>query len=159
MQGAYCNLAEHLALLYKVRPVPTPDTMQAGARRHTWVTIGVDGTNWWNRAYVHYAVAALGCGPTQLASRWLFEGSEMLATVHRMQSDFDFDAQLRVAVALPLPHADGLARSPLFFLQADGKAHIMLAGGDGFTTKSPMPLLRCKPFHGVAQVWGTRSGS
>ena len=76
MQGAFCNLAERLALLYETRPVPTPD-MQAGAQRHTWVTIGVDGTNQWNRAYVHCAMAAPGCGPTELASWWLLEGSEM----------------------------------------------------------------------------------
>ena len=77
MQGAFCNLAERLALLYEARPVPTPDTMQAGAQCHTWVTIGVDGTNRWKRAYVHCALAAPGCGPTQLARWWLFEGSEM----------------------------------------------------------------------------------
>ena len=61
----------------------------------------------------------------------------MWATVYRMRSECDFDAQLRAAVALQLPHADGVARSPLMFLPADGKAHIMLAGGDGFTKKSP----------------------
>ena len=54
-----------------------------------------------------------------------------------MQSECDFDTQLRAATALQLPHADGVARSPLFFVRADGKAHIMLAGGDGFTKKSP----------------------
>ena len=64
MQGAYCNLTGRLALLNKARPVPTMDTMQAGAQHDTWVTIGVDGTNRWNQAYVHYAVAAPGCGPT-----------------------------------------------------------------------------------------------
>ena len=54
-----------------------------------------------------------------------------------MQLACDFDAQMRAAVALQLPHVDGLARNPLFFLRADGKTHIMLAGGDGFTKKSP----------------------
>jgi hypothetical protein len=137
MQGAYCNIAERLALLYEARAVRTPEALQPGAQRNTWVTIGVDGTNRWNRAYVHCAVAAPGCGPTQLASWWLFEGSEMWATVYGMQSECDFDTQLRAATALQLPHADGVARSPLFFVRADGKAHIMLAGGDGFTKKSP----------------------
>ena len=137
MQGAYCNIAERLALLYEARAVRTPEALQPGAQRNTWVTIGVDGTNRWNRAYVHCAVAAPGCGPTQLDSWWLFEGSEMWATVYSMQSECDFDTQLRAATALQLPHADGVARSPLFFIRADGKAHIMLAGGDGFTKKSP----------------------
>ena len=137
MQGAYCNIAERLALLYEARAVRTPEALQPGAQRNTWVTIGVDGTNRWNRAYVHCAMAAPGCGPTQLAKWWLLEGSEMWATVYSMQSECDFDTQLRAATALQLPHADGVAHSPLFFVRADGKAHIMLAGGDGFTKKSP----------------------
>ena len=115
--------------------MPTPDTMQVGGERHTWVTIAVDGTNQCNRAYVHCAVVAPGCGRTHLAGWWLFEGSEMWATAYRMQSECDFHAQLCAAVALELPHADGLAHNPLF-LRADGKAHIMLAGEDGFTKKS-----------------------
>ena len=113
MQWAYCNIAERLALLYEARAVRTPEALQPGAQRNTWVTIGVDGTNRWNRAYVHCAVAAPGCGPTQLASWWLFEGSEMWATVYNMQSECDFDTQLRAATALQLPHADGVARSPV----------------------------------------------
>ena len=54
-----------------------------------------------------------------------------------MQSGCDFDTQLRAATVLLLPHEHGVARSPLFFVRADGKPHIMLAGGDGFTKKSP----------------------
>ena len=110
MQGAYCNIAERLAVLYEARAVRTPESLQPGAQRNTWVTIGVDGTNRWNRAYVHSAVAALGLGPTQLASWWLFEGSEMWATVYSMQSECDFDTQLRAATAR---HADGVARPPI----------------------------------------------
>ena len=137
MQEAFCKLVEGLALLYEACPVPTPDNMQAGAQRHTWVTIGVRGTNRWSRAYVHCVVAAPGSEPTPLASWWLFDGGEMWATVHRMQSECNFHAQHRAVVALQLPHVDGLARSPLFLLRADGKAHIMLAGGDNFTKKRP----------------------
>ena len=101
------------------------------------MTIGVDDTNRWNRGYVHCAVTAPGCWPTQLASWWLFQGSEMWATVYSMQLECDFDTRLPAATALQLPHADGVARKPLFFVRADGKAHIMLAGGDGFTKKRP----------------------
>ena len=61
----------------------------------------------------------------------------MWATVYNMQSVCDFDTQLRAAAALQLPHADGVARRPLFFVRADGKAHIMLAGGDGLSKKRP----------------------
>ena len=71
MQGAGCNLNEHFALLYEVRPVPTADTIEAGTWRHTWVTIGVDGTNRWNRTYVHCAVATPSYGSTHLAKWWL----------------------------------------------------------------------------------------
>ena len=71
------------------------------------------------------------------ASWWLFEGSEQWATVYRMQSECGFDAQIRVAKALCLPHTDGVERDPLFFLRADGKAHMILACGDGFTKTTP----------------------
>ena len=67
MQGAYSNIAKRLALLYEARAVRTLEALQPGAQRNTWVTISVDGTNQWNRAYVQCAVAARGCGPTQLA--------------------------------------------------------------------------------------------
>ena len=67
-QGAYCNIVERLALLYEARAVHTLEALQPGAQRKTLVTMGVDGTNRWKRAYVHCAVAAPGCGPTQLAS-------------------------------------------------------------------------------------------
>ena len=72
-----------------------------------------DGTKRWNRAYVHCAVVAPGCGPTHLANWWLFEGSEMWATVYSMQSESDLLTQLRAATALQLPHADRVARSPI----------------------------------------------
>ena len=61
----------------------------------------------------------------------------MWATMYNMQSECDLDTRLRAATALRLPHEDGLAHSALFFVRADGKAHIMLAGGDGFTKKRP----------------------
>ena len=136
MQGAYCNIAERLALLYEARAVRTPEAWQPGAQRNTWVTIGIDGTKRWNRAYVHYEVIAPACGPTQLASWWLFGGSKMWATVYSMQWECDFDTQLRAGTALQLPHEDGVTRSPLLLVRADGKAQIMLAGGDGFTKMS-----------------------
>ena len=113
MQRAYCNIAERLAVLYEARAVHTQEALQPGAQRNTWVTIGVAGTNRWNRAYVHCAMAAPGCGPTQLASWRLFEGSEMWATVYNMQLECDFDTQLGAAKALQLPHADGVARNPI----------------------------------------------
>ena len=69
----------------------------------------------------------------------------MWGTMYRMQLECDFDAQLYAAVALQLPHADWLARSPLCFLRADGKANIMSAGGDGFTKKNSRAMVchRC----------------
>ena len=141
MQGEYCKIAERPALLYEAQAVRTLEALQPGTQRNTLVTIGVDGTNRWNWAYVHCAVAAPGCGPTQLASWWLFVGRAMLATVYSMQSECDFDTQLWVATALQLPHADGVARSPLFFVRADARAHIMLAGEDGFTKQSPRAMV------------------
>ena len=70
------SLLECLELMYQARAVPAPDTMQAGGLRYTWVTIGVDGTNWLNRGYVHRAVAGPWSGPNDLANWCLFEESE-----------------------------------------------------------------------------------
>ena len=111
--------------------------MQPGGSPYIWVTIGVDGTDRWNRVYVHCAVAGPWSGTNDFASWWLFEGSEQWATVYRMQTECNFGAQIRAAPALRLPHVDGVERQPLLFLRADGKAHVILAGGDSFAKKSP----------------------
>ena len=76
-------------------------------------------------------------GPNNLARWWLFEGSGQWATVYRMQNECNFDAQIRAAQALRLHHANRVEHHPLLFLWADGKAHVILAGGDSFTKKSP----------------------
>ena len=110
MRGAYCLFPERLDLMYHVRAVPAPDAMQPGGSRYTWVTIGVDGTNRWNRGYVHCAVVGLWSRPKDVTSWWLFEGSEQWATVYRMQTECNFDAQIQAAQALRLPHADGVER-------------------------------------------------
>ena len=135
MQGAHCNFAERLALLYEARAVRTLEPLRPGAQRNTWVTIGEAPTS--GIGSTCSVPWPPGFGPTQLASWWLFACSELWATVYNMQSECDFDTLLRTATALQLTHADGLARSPLFFVRADGKARIVLAGGDGFTKKSP----------------------
>ena len=67
--------------------------MQARAEHHTWVAIGVDGTDEWNRVYVHCAPGASGLWAN--TAWWPFEGR--WATVYRMQSACDFDAQPRAA--------------------------------------------------------------
>ena len=48
MRGAYCDLPTRFNLMYKARAVPAPDPMQPDGSWHTWVTIGVYGTNRWN---------------------------------------------------------------------------------------------------------------
>ena len=138
MRGAYCDLPAQLDLMYQARAVLA---MQPGGSRHTWVTIGVDGTNRWNRGYVHDVVVGPWCGSSNQASWWLFEGSEQWATVYGMQLDCDFDAQIRAVAALRLPHTDGVDCEMLFFLLADCKAHVILDGGDGFTEKSPGAMM------------------
>ena len=43
MQGAYCNIAERLALLCEARAVHTPEVLQPGTQRNTWVTTAQTG--------------------------------------------------------------------------------------------------------------------
>ena len=137
MHGAMCDLRARVELLYGVRTVPAPHLLQPGAHHYTWVTIGVDGTNRWNRGYVRCALCAPSCRPTNLASWWLFESAETWKTVFALQNECDFDGQLRAAATAKLPQDDGGVRTPLFFLRADGKAHVLLAGVDGFAKQSP----------------------
>ena len=101
------------------------------------MTIGADGINWWNRGYVDCAMAGPWSGPNDLASWWLYEGSEQWAMVYRMQTECNFDAKIRAAQPLPLPHAYGVERQPWLCRRADGKAHVILAGGGSFTKKDP----------------------
>ena len=58
-----------------------------------------------------------------------------------MQSECDFDAQIGAAEVFCLPYTDGVECEPLFFLRADGKAHVILTGEDGFTKKSPRAMV------------------
>ena len=110
--------------------------MQLAGSRYTRVSIGVDGTNRWNRGYVQYAVAGPWSGPSDLASWWLFEGSEEWATVYRMQTECNFDAQIRAAQALCLPHADKVECQLLPFVRADGRARVIMARGAFFAKES-----------------------
>ena len=142
MPGAYCSFPEQLELMYQARAVAAPHAMQTGGSRYTLLTIGVHGTNRWNRGYVHCAVAGWWSGPNDLANWWLFEGSDQWPTVCRMQTECNVDSQLRAAQALRLPHADGVERQPLLFLRADGKAHLILVGGECFTKKSLGGMVR-----------------
>ena len=81
MHGIMCDLRTRVDLLYGARTVRTPHVLQPRAHHSTWVTISVDGTNWWNRAYAHCALGAPSCGPANLDGWWLFEGAETWRTV------------------------------------------------------------------------------
>ena len=131
MQGAMRDLRAHLEVLYGARTVPAPHVLQPGPVHHTWVTIGVDGTNRWIRGCVHCALGAPDCGPTNLANWWLFVGAETWKTVFAFDKKTYFDGQLRAAATAELPHNDRGWQAPLFFLWASGKAHVLLDGGDG----------------------------
>ena len=114
-----------------------PHVLQLGVHQYTWVIVGVGGTNRWNRGYVHCALGAPGCGPTDLASWWRLEGVETWKTVFALQNQCDFDGQLRAAAIAKLPQDDEGVHASLFFLRANGKAYVLLAGGDGFAKQSP----------------------
>ena len=131
--GVMCDLRARTELLYGARTVPAPHVLQPRAQHYTWVTIGVDGTNRWNCGYVHCALGAPSCGPTKLASWWLFEGAETWKTVFALQNECDFDGQLQAAATAKLPQDDARVRAPPFFL----RAYVLLAGGDGFGKQIP----------------------
>ena len=95
MHGTMCDLRARVDFFYGARTVRGPHLLKRGACHYTWVTIGIDGTNGWNRGYVHCALDAPGCGPTNLARWWLFEGAETWTTMFTLQNECDFDGQLQ----------------------------------------------------------------
>ena len=61
----------------------------------------------------------------------------MWRAVFSLQNECNFDGQLRATTMARLPHDDGGPCAPLFSLRTDGKAHVLLARGDGFAKLSP----------------------
>ena len=86
----------------------------------------VDGTSRHEASYIHCTLEGTS-SPDQFASCWLLGGSEEWATLYAAAQEVDFDQQLWDASKAVFQDTGGSDRGILFFLCADGKAHLLMA--------------------------------
>ena len=127
INGAGCYLPDRIGHLFKCRPPPSSDIMQPGDRRLHWLPIAVDGTLRHEAWYVHCTLGGTA-SPNQLSSWWLLGGSEKWETLYAASQEIDCDAELRKAATVNFKDTGGNDRQSLFFLCADGKAQVLMAG-------------------------------
>ena len=133
---AACYLPDRIGHLYKCRPPPPLDIMQPGDQRLHWLPIAVDGTSRHEASYVHCTLGGTA-SPNQLSSCWLVRGSEKWETLCAASQETDFNDELRKAATASFKDTEGNDRQFLFFLCADGKAQLLMAGCRDWKAESP----------------------
>ena len=136
IHGAACYLPDRIGHLYKCRPPPPSDIMQPGERWLHWLPIAVDGTSRHEASYVHCTLGGT-TSPNQLCSSWLLGGSEKWETLYPGPQEIDFDDELRKSATVSFKDTGGNDRQSLFFLCADGKAQVLMAGCQNWKAESP----------------------
>ena len=136
ISGAVCYLPDRIGHLYKCQPPPSLDIMHPGDRRLHWLPITVDGTWRHEASYVHCTLGGTA-SPNQLSTWWLFGGSEKRETIYAASQEIDFDDELRKAATVSLENTVGKDRQSLFFLCADGKAQVLMAGCQNWKAECP----------------------
>ena len=136
INGAACYLPHRIGHLFKCRPPPPSDIMQPGDRRLHWLPTAVDGTSRHEASYVHCTLGGTA-SPNQLSSWWLLGGSEKWETLYAASQEIDFDDELRKAATVSFKDTAGNDRQSLFFLCADGKAQVFMAGCQNWKAESP----------------------
>ena len=136
INGAACYLPDRIGHLIKCRPPPPSAIMQPGDRRLHWLPIAVDGTSRHDASYVHCTLGGTA-SPNQLSSWWLLGGSEKWETFYAASQEIDFDDDLRKAATVSFKDTAGNHRQSLFFLCADGKAQVLMAGCQNWKAETP----------------------
>ena len=136
IHGAACYLHDRIGHLYKCRPPPPSHIMHPGDRRLHWLPIAVDGTLRHEASYVH---CTLGCAAShnQLSSWLPLGGSEKWETLYAASQEIDFDDELRKAATVSFKDTEGSDRQSLFFMCADGKTQVLIAGCQNWKAESP----------------------
>ena len=136
IHGAACYLPDRIGHLYKCRPPPPSDIMQPGDRRLHWLPIAVDDTSRHEASYVHCTLGGTA-GRNQLSRWWLLGGTEKWETLRAASQEIDLDDKLRKAATVSFKDMGGNDRQALFFLCADGKAQVLMAGCQNWKAESP----------------------
>ena len=113
--------------LYKSRPLRPSDIMQPWDRRLHWLPIAVAGTSGHEVSYVHCTLGGTA-SPNQPSSWWLLGGSEKWETLYAAPRKIYFDDELRKAATVGSKDTGGNDKRSFFFLCADGKAQLLVAG-------------------------------
>ena len=136
INGAAGYLPDRIGHVFKCRPPPPSDIMQPGDRRLHWLPIAVDGTSRHEASYVPPSVQWTA-SPNQLSSWWLLGGSEKWETLYAASQEIDFGDELRKAATPSFKDTGGNDRQSHFFLFADGKAQVLMAGCQNWKAESP----------------------
>ena len=135
IHGAACYLPDRISHLYRCRPPPPLDIMQPGDGRRHWLPIAVDGTSRHEAFYVHCTLGGTA-SPNQLSTWWLLGDSEKSETLYAASQEIYFDDELRKAATVRFMDTGGNDRQSLFFLCADGKAQLLMAGCQNWKAES-----------------------
>ena len=108
-------------------PPPPSNIMQPGDRRVHWLPIAVDNTSRHEASYVHCTLGGTA-SPNQLSSWWLLGRSEKWETLYAASQEIHFNDELHKAATVSFKDAGGNDRRSLFFLCADAKAQVLMAG-------------------------------
>ena len=73
----------------------------------------------------------------QLSNWWLLVGSKKSETLYTASQEIDFDDELRKAATVSFKDPEGNDRQSRFFLCADGKAQVLMAGCQNWKVESP----------------------
>ena len=104
--------------------------------QHPHTDTHIDGTSTHEASYVHCTLGGTA-SPNQLSGWWLLGGSRKWETLYAASQKIDFDDELRKAATVSFKDAEGNDRQSLFFLCADGKAQVLMAGCQSWKAESP----------------------
>ena len=142
IHGAACYLRDRIGHLFKCRPPAPSDIMQPGDRRLYWLPIAVDGISRHEASCVHCTLGRTA-SPNQLSTWWLRGGTEKWETLYAASQEIDFDDELRNAATVSFEDAGWNDRQSPFFLCANGKAQVLMAGRQNYKAESPGATVCC----------------
>jgi hypothetical protein len=131
--GGFVPLKARLQHLNQARPFPRSPAGTPG--RRIWLNVAMDGTLRWSKSYMHCTVAPTFSKSQDLSSWWLAKGSEKWAALRAMAGEMEADQQLELAAGEVYQSEDKFMEQILFFLLADGKGQVAMAGCSGFNAK------------------------
>ena len=95
----------------------------------------MDGTSKHEAWYIHCKLGGTA-SPNQLPGWWLLGGSEKWDTLYIASQEIDLDDELLKATTVRFKDTEGKDMRSLFFMCADGKAQVLMAGCQNWKAES-----------------------